>query len=76
MRTRPAGQYITEREAEVLNWLIHGFSYRDVADRMSISRRTVQAHVWHMRKRLGITGPKSKVLLFTWWKENGGVRVK
>ncbi len=44
---------LTPREIEVLELLAEGMEGSEIADRLSICRGTVRAHVEHMRVRLG-----------------------
>ncbi len=44
-RSGPAEQALTERETEVLKMVAKGLSYRQIADRLVLSHRTVQNHV-------------------------------
>ncbi|MDQ6602503.1 MAG: AAA family ATPase [Chloroflexota bacterium] len=61
LRTRlhavnPAQAYgITAREADVLRHLVEGASNAEIADRLSISRRTVDQHVSSLLGKLGVT---------------------
>ncbi|MBO9520764.1 MAG: response regulator transcription factor [Nocardioidaceae bacterium] len=43
---------LTERETEVLRLVAKGLSYKDVADRLVISHRTVQNHVQNTLRKL------------------------
>ena len=44
---------LTERELEVLDLLAEGRSQRDIADRLSIARRTAETHIERVRVKLG-----------------------
>jgi HD-GYP domain-containing protein (c-di-GMP phosphodiesterase class II) len=50
-RKGPAG--LTEREVEVLRLLARGFSNKEIASRLVISRRTVGKHVEHIYAKIG-----------------------
>jgi DNA-binding CsgD family transcriptional regulator/Tfp pilus assembly protein PilF len=49
----PAG--LCAREVEVLRLLVEGLTYAQIADRLVISRRTVNAHVTSIYGKLGVT---------------------
>ena len=50
---RGTGQ-LTRREAEILELLGHGLSNPDIADRLYISRKTVEHHVGNILAKLGL----------------------
>jgi LuxR family maltose regulon positive regulatory protein len=45
---------MSERELEVLDRLLAGLSYREMADQLYISRNTVKTHVRHVYSKLGV----------------------
>ncbi len=49
-----AGQ-LSDREREVAGLVLDGLTYKQVADRLFISAKTVEHHVARMRQRLGAT---------------------
>jgi DNA-binding NarL/FixJ family response regulator len=51
--TRDPGQpTLTERETEVLRMVAKGLSYKQIADRLVLSHRTVQNHVQNTLRKL------------------------
>ncbi|MCE7987435.1 MAG: hypothetical protein DYG89_40220 [Caldilinea sp. CFX5] len=46
---------LTAREIEVLRLLVQGLPYAEIADKLVISRRTVNAHVTSIFSKLGVT---------------------
>jgi DNA-binding NarL/FixJ family response regulator len=58
-KSRPSGQ-LTAREHEIAVLVAPGLSNRRIAERLFISRRTVDAHVEHIFDKIGIT---SRVML-------------
>lgn len=44
--------YLTDKEAEVADGLIKGFSAKQIADRMSIKERTIRFHIDNMKSKL------------------------
>jgi DNA-binding NarL/FixJ family response regulator len=48
----PAVPRLTERETEVLRLVAKGLSYKDIAERLVISHRTVQNHVQNTLNKL------------------------
>ena len=55
---------LTEREAEVLEELLEGTSYRAVAELMCISESTVKTHVAHLYKKLEVDGRDALIGLY------------
>jgi DNA-binding NarL/FixJ family response regulator len=54
MRERGRAAKLTERELEVLDLLRQGQPNKTIARRLSISERTVKAHVTHIFQRIGV----------------------
>jgi len=46
---------LTRREEEVLVWIAHGKSLREIADELFISVKTVESHKMHIQDKLGLT---------------------
>jgi two-component system response regulator NreC len=49
---RPLDPHLTERETEVLRLVAKGLSYKDIAERLVLSHRTVQNHVQNTLNKL------------------------
>ncbi|CCK28719.1 protein kinase/LuxR family transcriptional regulator [Streptomyces davaonensis JCM 4913] len=54
-RPRQLADVLTRREREVAGLVAEGMSNREIAERLVISKRTVDAHVEHILAKLGIT---------------------
>ena len=48
----PHGERLTEREAEILKMVAKGMSYKQIAERLVLSHRTVQNHVQNTLRKL------------------------
>jgi DNA-binding NarL/FixJ family response regulator len=48
----PEGERLTERETEILKMVAKGMSYKQIAERLVISHRTVQNHVQNTLRKL------------------------
>ncbi len=51
----PSTDVLTHREREVARLIAHGMSNKKIADRLTISQRTAEAHVEHILVKLGFT---------------------
>jgi DNA-binding CsgD family transcriptional regulator len=45
---------LTQRESEVLHWVIQGKTNRDIGDILGMSPRTVNKHLEHVFEKLGV----------------------
>jgi DNA-binding NarL/FixJ family response regulator len=69
-RTAPPGSNLTPREAEVLSFLVEGLTQREIAERLTISPKTVGTHIEHVLRKLGVHSRAQAVALVL--RENGG----
>jgi non-specific serine/threonine protein kinase len=60
---------LTKRELEVARLIAHEMTSRDVANRLFISERTVEAHVTNTLNKLGLN---SRIELARWLASVGG----
>jgi two-component system response regulator NreC len=51
-----AGARLTEREAEVLRLIASGHSNKEIAARLSLSVKTIEAHKANAMRKLGLNG--------------------
>jgi DNA-binding NarL/FixJ family response regulator len=49
---QPVGEQLTERETEILRMVAKGLSYKQIAERLVLSHRTVQNHVQNTLRKL------------------------
>jgi DNA-binding CsgD family transcriptional regulator len=45
---------LTAREAEVLTWITNGKSNRDIGTILALSPRTINKHLEHIHRKLGV----------------------
>lgn len=46
---------LTLREKEILTWVSHGLSNREIADQLFLSRYTVESHIKHIYRKLAVS---------------------
>ena len=61
---------LTKRELEIARLIAHEMTSRDIATKLFISERTVEAHVTNMLNKLGLN---SRIELARWLASLGGV---
>lgn len=61
-RERPA-EHLTEREMDVIKLAAKGFSNKDIAAELSVSRRTVEGHLRIIFNKLGV-GSRTEAVLY------------
>ena len=63
--TRPAQPTydLSEREREVLSWMVKGLNNTEIAERLVVSLSTVKHHVSHILSKLGATNRAEAVVL-------------
>ncbi len=54
VQNREASDWLSPREAEVLDLLAKGFLYKEIADQMKISYATVHTHIRHVYEKLHV----------------------
>ena len=62
---RVGGSNLTGRELEVLEQIVRGKSNKEIAAELSISERTVKAHLGHLFEKLGVTSRTEAVKVAT-----------
>ena len=65
----PPRSNLTPREAEVLRFLVQGLTQREIAERLTISPKTVGTHIEHVLRKLGVHSRMQAVALV--FRENG-----
>jgi len=55
-RIGKSGAQVTERESEVLRLIASGYSNKEIAARLDLSVKTVEAHKANAMRKLGLTG--------------------
>ena len=59
------GAPLSVRERETLRWLVQGLCHDEVAERMGITARTVQAHTDSIRSKLNASSTNEAIFLAT-----------
>lgn len=52
----PTGEYLTEREAEILRLISRGLSNKEIGDRLGLTINTVKTHIKSLYSKLGVHG--------------------
>jgi PAS domain S-box-containing protein len=47
---------LTPTEIQIVNFIKHGMSSKDIAESLSLSQRTIDSHRYNIRKKLGVSG--------------------
>lgn len=61
--TRTIDFHLTEREVEILRYLVDGYSYKMIADKCAVSYATVNTHVSHIYQKLQVKSVAGAVSL-------------
>ena len=64
----PAEEYnhnLTEKEKSVLDYLVDGFEYKEIAMKMGISPNTVRNHIANIYKKLQVTSRAQAIKVYT-----------
>ncbi|MBC7984651.1 MAG: response regulator transcription factor [Candidatus Obscuribacterales bacterium] len=64
---------LTERELEVFRMLGAGVSTREIAEQLTLSMKTVDAHRRHMREKLNLRTTNELIRYATQWVSDSGV---
>jgi two-component system, NarL family, response regulator NreC len=73
LRGETRGDSITGRESETLRYIAFGYSNKEIAEKLGISVKTVEAHKAHSMKKLNLESRKDIVrfaILQGWMEEN------
>ena len=66
----PLGISLSAREVEIIELVAEGLTNQEIADRLTISKRTVDNHVSNVFTK---TGSKNRVALLNWAMDNGKI---
>jgi len=61
-RPEGVGDFLSEREVEVLRLVARGMSNKEIAAQLGLSVRTIQSHLGHIFDRLGVSSRTEAVL--------------
>lgn len=63
---KPSVNYnLTEREREVLTFLVEGFEYKEIGIKMNVSPNTIRNHISNIYKKLHVTSRTQAIRVFT-----------
>ena len=68
--SNPAQVALSAREMEIIDLVSDGLTNQEIAQRLTISKRTVDNHVSNMFTK---TGSKNRVALLNWAMDNGKI---
>ena len=68
--TDPLEISLSAREIEIIELVAEGLTNQEIADRLTISKRTVDKHVSNVFTK---TGSKNRVALLNWAMDNGKI---
>jgi DNA-binding NarL/FixJ family response regulator len=63
-KTSSTNYNLTEREKEVLSFLIDGFEYKEIGSKMDVSPNTIRNHISNIYKKLHVTSKAQAIKLF------------
>ena len=66
----PLGISLSAREIEIIELVAEGLTNQEIADRLTISKRTVDNHVSNVFTK---TGSKNRVALLNWAMDHGKI---
>ena len=66
----PLGISLSAREIEIIELVAEGLTNQEIADRLTVSKRTVDNHVSNVFTK---TGSKNRVALLNWAMDNGKI---
>ena len=66
----PLNISLSSREIEIIELVAEGLTNQEIADRLTISKRTVDNHVSNVFTK---TGSKNRVALLNWAMDNGKI---
>lgn len=64
LKPESAGPKLTEREGEIMDLLVEGFLYKEIADKLFISVETVHSHIRHIYEKLQVRSRTQAVVKF------------
>ncbi len=54
---------LSEREKEILTWIVKGFTSKEIAGQLNISKLTVDTHRKHIQQKLEVSNPVELIKL-------------